>query len=122
MARLAKFWATPLLYGFYACGTATAQSPVVTSSSSAKSASVTAAASIGTATVNGTPTTYSVQFTVPAAADEGMNILPNIDDPEAVDAQSVCPGYIASDVKRTAFGFAATLALAGQPVSAPLSV
>lgn len=51
-----------------------------------------------------------------------MNILPNIDDPEAVDAQSVCPGYIASDVKRTAFGFAATLALAGQPVSAPLSV
>lgn len=62
------------------------------------------------------PTTYSVQFTVPAAADIGANVLPNIKDPEAVQAQDVCPGYTASGVQRTENGFTATLTLDGPAV------
>jgi alpha-glucosidase len=40
-------------------------------------------------------------------------VLPNIDDPNAVDAQNVCPGYKASSVKNTPTGLTATLTLAG---------
>lgn len=54
-------------------------------------------------------------FTIPASADEGAPLLPNIEDPEAVDAQKVCPGYTASDVEHNQFGFTATLSLAGKP-------
>lgn len=77
-----------------------------------------------TATSAGTPTTtldvssttYSIAFTVPADADNGPNLLPNIKNTTAVQAQDVCPGYKASSVSRTANGFTATLALAGSPV------
>lgn len=79
---------------------------------SAYSSSVTA--SVGTVTINGTASTFRPIFTVPAAADVGANIIPNIQDPQAVDAQTVCPGYVASDVKRTAYGFSGTLSLAGK--------
>lgn len=85
--------------------------------SSAATATTTAQASVGTATINGSPTTYSVQFTVPAAADVGENLLPNVEDLQAVNAQDVCPGYKASGVERTENGFAALLTLAGNPVS-----
>jgi alpha-glucosidase len=40
-------------------------------------------------------------------------ILPNIDDPNAVNAQTVCPGYKASNVKNTGTELTATLTLAG---------
>jgi alpha-glucosidase len=83
--------------------------------------STTASPTVGTATINGTATTYSVQFTVPASADVGPNLLPNIkgtqmiqslrlppdadtavpQDPNAKQAQALCPGYKASDVKYT---------------------
>ncbi|KAK0944934.1 hypothetical protein LTR29_003525 [Friedmanniomyces endolithicus] len=63
--------------------------------------------------INGTATTYSVQFTVPASADIGPNVLPNIQDPHAKQAQTLCPGYTASDVARTENGLTATLNLAG---------
>lgn len=36
-------------------------------------------------------------------------------DPEAKDAQSLCPGYVASDVVNSALGFSATLRLASTP-------
>ncbi|KAK4551864.1 hypothetical protein LTR86_010860 [Recurvomyces mirabilis] len=75
--------------------------------------SVTPSPTVGTATINGTATTYSVQFTVPAAADVGPNLLPNIKDPNAKQAQALCPGYKASNVERTANGVTATLSLAG---------
>jgi alpha-glucosidase len=52
-------------------------------------------------------------FTIPASADVGKNILPNINDPEAVDPQMVCPGYRASNVQVTESGFTAYLDLAG---------
>ena len=75
-----------------------------------------ATASVGTATIDGTPTTYSVAFTVPADADVGPSLLPNIYDSEAVQAQTVCPGYKASDVQKTEYGMTAQLSLAGSPV------
>ncbi|KAL2882880.1 hypothetical protein SGCOL_001570 [Colletotrichum sp. CLE4] len=53
------------------------------------------------------------QFTVPASADEGAVLIPNIEDPEAKDPQSVCPGYTASNVQTTSHGFTANLDLAG---------
>src|ERR1700753_425220 len=62
-----------------------------------------------------TTTSPSSQFTVPASADIGLPILPNVQDPQAVDAQTVCPGYIASDVQESVNGFTAALHLAGDP-------
>ncbi len=49
-----------------------------------------------------------------ADADDGQPVLPNIYDPQAVNAQSVCPGYKASNVKQNNLGFTATLTLAGK--------
>lgn len=72
--------------------------------------------SIATATLDGSPTTYSVAFTVPASADTGPNLLPNIYDPNAKQAQGLCPGYMASNVQNTEHGFTASLTLAGEPV------
>ena len=69
-----------------------------------------------TATIDGMATTFSNAFTVPASADIGPNLLPNVRDPHAVQAQDVCPGYTASGVEKTANGFTATLNLAGEPV------
>lgn len=60
-----------------------------------------------------TTTSSKPVFTVPSDAQNGAPILPNIKDPEAVDAQSVCPGYSASNVVRTISGLTATLKLAG---------
>lgn len=73
--------------------------------------------SIASATVSGATSTYSIPFTVPASADIGPNVLPNIKDPNAKQAQALCPGYTASDVKNTEYGFTAMLNLAGDPVS-----
>lgn len=72
--------------------------------------------SIITATIDGTASTFSNAFTVPAAADIGPNLLPNVKDPHAKQAQDVCPGYTASDVEKTTNGFTALLSLAGEPV------
>ena len=63
--------------------------------------------------VNGTIETFRPIFTVPPEAALAAPVLPNIKDPEAIDAQTVCPGYNASNVKRTACGLTATLTLAG---------
>lgn len=66
-----------------------------------------------TSSQTGTTTSYREIFTVPADSDVGQPLLPNIDDPEAVDAQSVCPGYTASNVQNTSTGFTADLSLGG---------
>lgn len=68
-------------------------------------------ASSGLATT--TATSFRPLFTVPADADQGQNILPNIEDPQAVNVQDVCPGYKASGVVTTANGFTANLDIAG---------
>lgn len=57
----------------------------------------------------------SSQYTIPASTVVGANQIANIDDPEAVNTQSACPGYKASNVHQTSKGFTATLNLAGEP-------
>ncbi|KAI2783821.1 glycoside hydrolase family 31 protein [Daldinia loculata] len=46
--------------------------------------------------------------------DVGQPIIPNIVDPQAINPQTVCPGYVASNVKNTSNGFTADLTLAGE--------
>lgn len=62
-----------------------------------------------------TPTSTSKfpQYTIPSNANDGQNIIPNINDPQAVNAQNVCPGYIAHDVQYTKSRLTASLKLAG---------
>jgi len=55
---------------------------------------------------------------VPAAHEKASLVIPNIYDPEAVDAQTICPGYVASRVNNTAYGFVADLTLAGPACNA----
>ncbi|KAJ9668457.1 hypothetical protein H2201_001505 [Coniosporium apollinis] len=92
-----------LLYTLLTAGLAEAQNPTSTTGS------------IGTATISGVLSTFSAQFTVPSTADRGATLIPNVRDPEAVDAQTVCPGYRASNVTRGTNGFSAILTLAGEP-------
>ncbi|KJR80878.1 alpha-glucosidase [Sporothrix schenckii 1099-18] len=85
-------------------------------------------------TATATSSAVRAQFTVPESADVGQNLLPWINDPEAIDPQAVCPGYIATavtssgghhhdshgrDANTTASGvgatFSAYLDLAGEP-------
>ncbi|KAF1955215.1 alpha-glucosidase precursor [Byssothecium circinans] len=62
-----------------------------------------------------TATSFKPVFTIPSTADKGADLLPNIMDPDAVDAQVVCPGYKAFDVKEDERGLTAVLRLAGAP-------
>ena len=50
---------------------------------------------------------------MPSAVDFGANLIPNIEDPEAKNAQDVCPGYVATDVARNPLGLTAMLTLTG---------
>ena len=63
-------------------------------------------------------TSARTQFTLPASADVGEQLIANIDDPEAINAQSACPGYKASNVKQSSRGLTAKLLLAGKPCNA----
>ncbi|KAK0735029.1 glycosyl hydrolases family 31-domain-containing protein [Lasiosphaeria miniovina] len=67
----------------------------------------------GVSTETTTTTSHGPVFTVPPTVDIGMNVLPNVQDPQAVNPQHVCPGYTASHVRHTKAGFAADLTLAG---------
>lgn len=71
-------------------------------------------ASITSVLAQTSTTSYRAVFTVPASAQNGLPVLPNINDPQAVNAQDVCPGYTASNVVRTPFGLTASLQLAGK--------
>lgn len=74
-------------------------------------------ASKSVAQSSSTSSSYT-QFTVPASADVGAQLIANLDDPKAVNAQSTCPGYKASNVHHTSQGFTASLQLAGKPCNA----
>ena len=78
-------------------------------------ATVSSIAMQGSATgaISGTTTTFRPIFTVPATADQGAVLLPNIYDPQAIDAQTICPGYTASNIVRTSLGLTADLSLIG---------
>lgn len=67
-----------------------------------------------TVTPSATPVqSFHSLFSIPSSADYGQPILPNVQNKTAVNAQEVCPGYKASNVKRNACGLTAQLALAG---------
>lgn len=72
-----------------------------------------AQSSTSTTNITATTTSHREVFTIPAAADVGKTLLPNIRDPEAVDVQDVCPGYTASNLQNSTTGFTADLELAG---------
>lgn len=74
-----------------------------------------ASASGWSTTLAGTPTSFRSVFTIPASADQGAELIPNIQDPQAVNAQDVCPGYKASQLQETDDGISAILTLAGKP-------
>jgi alpha-glucosidase len=66
------------------------------------------------AVAGASPTTsFRPIFTVPTSADVGKTLIPNIQDPQAVDAQTVCPGYRGSNVQYSDTGLTADLTLAG---------
>jgi len=69
-------------------------------------------------TLAGTPTSFRSVFTLPPSVDEGVQQIPNIYDPAAVNAQDVCPGYKASDLNKGDRGLSATLTLAGKACNA----
>ena len=74
-----------------------------------------ASAQSHTASSHATATTsYRALYTPPEAVDVGANLLATIDNPKAPDAQNVCPGYTASNVKTSSTGLTADLALAGK--------
>ncbi|KAF2763969.1 hypothetical protein EJ03DRAFT_379015 [Teratosphaeria nubilosa] len=50
---------------------------------------------------------------LPSSINYAPQITPNVMDPTAPNAQSVCPGYTASNVKNSSTGLAADLTLAG---------
>lgn len=106
MARLTCL--VSLLYAFLTFNYAQGQSSTSTAPST----------SLVTTVVAGTTITYRPETTLPAAIDNGANLIPNILDPMAVDAQQVCPGYTASNVVKNDLGFSATLNLAGKPCNA----
>lgn len=64
-------------------------------------------------TSTATTTSWREIFTIPAEADLGKTLLPNIQDPEAVDVQTACPGYTASNLQNSSTGFTAYLDLDG---------
>ncbi|TKA66386.1 hypothetical protein B0A49_05813, partial [Cryomyces minteri] len=109
---MARFTVNAFICSLLTYGFAQAQS----SYSGSADGLTTVAASTATGTVatgSGTQTSFRAIFTVPASADQGANLLPTTQDPEAVDPQKVCPGYMASNVVRSEVGFSATLSLAG---------
>ncbi|OXV05272.1 hypothetical protein Egran_06960 [Elaphomyces granulatus] len=57
-----------------------------------------------------TSTSTTAQFAVPTSGEE---LISNIEDPIAINAQTVCPGYIATDTQNEEHGFKASLKLAG---------
>lgn len=58
------------------------------------------------------------EFTIPASAQYGATLQPNILDPHAVVAQDVCPGYRATNVKASSTSMTAQLTLAGNACNA----
>ncbi|KAL4803698.1 glycosyl hydrolases family 31-domain-containing protein [Aspergillus unguis] len=60
-------------------------------------------------------TAQRAQVTLSDLVDVGANLIANVDDPQALNAQSLCPGYRAHNVQQTDHGFSADLGLAGAP-------
>jgi len=74
----------------------------------------TAAAQSGTSgTSTASPTSWRSIPTLPSNIDQGRKLLANLEDPKAKDAQKLCPGYTATNVRNSPGGLSARLRLAG---------
>ncbi|CRG90688.1 alpha-glucosidase [Talaromyces islandicus] len=60
----------------------------------------------------------SAVITLPPGANTVQTLLPNIEDPNAVSAQVVCPGYTATNLQTSSHGITATMLLAGNVCNA----
>ncbi|KAI1502562.1 glycoside hydrolase family 31 protein [Biscogniauxia marginata] len=69
-------------------------------------------------TVTSTPNLISETLADIAAEVVDLTFIPTVANPLAVDAQTVCPGYTASNVKETSKGLIADLTLAGDACNA----
>lgn len=98
MARSPFMWLNAFLLALFTVAYAQITSPPTTTS---------------TVSVTQTSTSTKSQFTVPSSVGNGANLIANINDPQAVNAQNVCPGYTATYVKNTTHGLTADLHLAG---------
>ena len=58
---------------------------------------------------------FAAQVTPPPSVDWGAPLIPNIHDPNAINAQTVCPGYIPSSYGHKGFGHEIHLGLNGTP-------
>ena len=80
--------------------------------------SATAQTATSTDSASATSNAYRELFSPPSSVDTSEPLLPNIKNPDAVDAQDVCPGYTATNVQEQPYGVTAQLALAGPPCNA----
>ncbi|PVH95481.1 glycoside hydrolase family 31 protein [Periconia macrospinosa] len=64
------------------------------------------------------PNTFTPTPTLESSANLAPSVTPNIVDPTAPNAQEVCPGYIASNIRTSNTGIVADLTLAGDPCNA----
>ncbi|RPA92293.1 hypothetical protein L873DRAFT_1710738 [Choiromyces venosus 120613-1] len=71
------------------------------------------AAQSGTSTPTASSTSWRSIPTLPSDVDHGRKLLANLEDPKAKDAQKLCPGYTATNVRNSRGGLSARLVLAG---------
>lgn len=66
----------------------------------------------------GQSTSYPAIPTLASSLNTAPSLVPTIEDLTAPNAQTVCPGYIASNIEENGTGFTADLTLAGEPCNA----
>lgn len=70
---------------------------------------------LGTAQKPQYPPAFPPTPALSASVNYAPSVLPNVQDPTAPNAQSECPGYVASNVQESSTGVTADLTLAGEP-------
>ena len=118
MHRLRPFQLPSLVLCCATLASAQAPTPTVTSADSLGGGASSGAASVATVTIDGQAETFTAIPALPSAIDIAPNVQPNIDDPDAADAQEACPGYKAHRVLQNKNGFGADLSLSGKPCNA----
>lgn len=86
---------------------------VITIASGLLCARAAAAQSGVSGTTTASPTSWRSIPTLPSDIDQGKKLLANLEDPNAKDAQKLCPGYTATNVRNSPGGLSARLVLAG---------
>ena len=86
---------------------------VITIASSLLCAGAAAVQRGASSTTTASPTSWRSIPTLPSDIDQGKKLLANLEDPNAKDAQKLCPGYTATNVRNSPGGLSARLVLAG---------